>query len=164
MKRRAITALSCSIALAAVAFATGCGGDDNKSNDSASTTTTDTTTTASTADKAITIKMGEYFFDPKDATVSAGKVKITAPNTGKLLHELVLLKTNREPGSFKASGGEVDEKALEDSGIEIPGEIADVDPGKTKSATINLTPGKYAMICNISGHYAAGMYGSVTAK
>jgi uncharacterized cupredoxin-like copper-binding protein len=152
------------VALAAV-FLVACG-DDNNSGDNASTaTSTATTTTADqTAGKSVEIKMGEYFFDPKDVTVTAGKVKITAPNTGKLLHELVLLKTNKDPGSFKASGGEVDEKALEDSGIEIPGEIADVDPGKTKSATIDLSPGKYAMICNVSGHYKAGMYGSLTAK
>jgi uncharacterized cupredoxin-like copper-binding protein len=164
MRRRAITALSCSIALAAVPFATGCGGDDNSSNDNASTTTSGTTTTAPAAEKAVTIKMGEYFFDPKDVTVSAGKVKITAPNTGKQLHELVLFKTNKDPGSFKVSGGEVNEKALEESGATSPGEIPDVEAGKTKSATLDLTPGKYAMICNVPGHYAAGMYGSVTAK
>ena len=80
------------------------------------------------------------------------------------MHELVLLKTNRDPGSFEVSGGEVDEKALEESGAEIPGEIADVPPGKSKSMTVDLTPGKYAMICNLPGHYQRGMYGSLTAK
>ena len=30
--------------------------------------------------------------------------------------------------------------------------------------TVDLTPGKYAMICNLPGHYQRGMYGSLTAK
>ena len=58
----------------------------------------------------------------------------------------------------------MNEKALESSGAVSPGEIADVEAGKTKSATNDLTPGKYAMICNVPGHYEQGMYGSVTAK
>lgn len=91
-------------------------------------------------------------------------MKITAPNDGKVVHELVLLKTNRNPESFDVSGGEVDEKALEDSGVEIPGEIAEVPPGESKSKTVDLTAGKYAMICNLPGHYQRGMYGSLTAK
>jgi len=162
-----MAALSLSIALAAVPLASGCGGDDNSSNDSAGTTSTSsgsTTTDASSSGKSAEIKMGEYFFNPKDVTVSAGKVRITAPNTGKVVHELVLFKTNKNPGSFKVSNGEVNEKALEESGATSPGEIPDVEPGKSKSTTLNLTAGKYAMICNVPGHYAAGMYGTVTAK
>ena len=95
----------------------------------------------------------------------AGKVKITAPNVGKVEHELVLFKTNRDPGSFKVSGGRVNEEALEHAAdIEEAGEIADVEPGEAKSETFKLTPGKYVMICNVSGHYTAGMYGSITVK
>jgi len=164
MRTRAIAAPFLSVALAAV-FLTACGDDNNSGGNAGTTTSTATTTTAEqTAGKSVEIKMGEYFFDPKDVTVSAGDVKITAPNTGKVLHELVLIKTNKDPGSFEASGGEVDEDAIEASGATIPGEIPDVEPGKTKSATLKLTSGKYAMICNVPGHYEQGMYGSVTAK
>ncbi len=164
MRTRAIAGPFLLVALAAFSFA-ACGDDNNSGDNAGTTTSTPATTTAEeTAGKSVEIKMGEYFFDPKNVTVSAGDVKITAPNTGKVLHELVLLKTNKDPGSFEVSGGEVDEKALEDSGIEIPGEIADVEPGKTKSATLKLAAAKYAMICNVPGHYEQGMYGSVTAK
>jgi len=159
MRTRAIAGPSLLVALAAFSFAAGCGDDNG------TTTSTPTSTTAEqTAVRSIEIKMGEYFFDPKDATVTAGNVKITAPNTGKVLHELVLFKTDKDPGSFETSGGEVDEEAVEASGAKSPGEIPDVEPGKTKSATLKLTAGKYAMICNIPGHYAQGMYGSLTAK
>ena len=155
MRVRAIGSFCITTAL--IVFA-GCGDD---SNDSASTTTPPT---QQSGGSALEIRMDDYSFAPKDSTATAGRVKITAPNDGKVVHELVLLKTNRDPGSFEAPGGEVDEKALEESGAEIPGEIADVPPGKTKSVTVDLKPGKYAMICNVPGHYQRGMYGSLTAK
>lgn len=157
MRARAIAVVSLCIATGGTVFS-GCGDD---SNDSASTTTP---TTQQSGGSALEIRMDDYSFAPKDATATTGRVKITAPNDGKVVHELVLLKTNRDPGSFEVSGGEVDEKALEESGAEIPGEIADVPPGKSKSMTVDLTPGKYAMICNLPGHYQRGMYGSLTAK
>ena len=42
------------------------------------------------------------------------------------------------------------------------GEIPDVEADKTKSEEFELTPGKYVMFCNLPGHYAAGMYGTLT--
>ena len=45
---------------------------------------------------------------------------------------------------------------------ESPGEIPDVEAGATKSADFELKPGKYVMFCNLPGHYAAGMYGTLT--
>jgi uncharacterized cupredoxin-like copper-binding protein len=155
MRARTMMAVALCVATGGVVVA-GCGGDDG--NDSGSTTT------QKSGGNDLEIRMDDYSFTPKDATATAGRVKITAPNGGKVVHELVLLKTNRDPGSFDVSGGEVDEKALEDSGAEIPGEIADVPPGKSKSMTVDLTAGKYAMICNLPGHYQRGMYGSLTAK
>jgi uncharacterized cupredoxin-like copper-binding protein len=139
----------------------GCGDDNKSSSDSASTATT---TAQQSGGKSIEIRMDDYSFSPKDATASPGRVKITAPNDGKVVHELVLFKTDQDPGSFKVSGGEVNEQALEASGAKSPGEIADVESGQSKSATLDLTPGKYAMICNVVGHYQRGMYGSLTVK
>jgi uncharacterized cupredoxin-like copper-binding protein len=156
MRARAIAVVSFCIATGGIVFP-GCGGDDG--NDSAKPTTTQ-----QSGGSAPVIRMDDYSFSPKDATATAGRVKITAPNDGKVVHELVLLKTNRDPGSFEVSGGEVDEKALEESGAKIPGEIADVPPGKSKTMTVDLTPGNYVMICNLPGHYQRGMYGSLTAK
>jgi Sulfocyanin (SoxE) domain len=36
--------------------------------------------------------------------------------------------------------------------------------GESKTLELNLEPGKYALVCNISGHYAAGMYADFTVK
>jgi uncharacterized cupredoxin-like copper-binding protein len=148
-----LTALTLEIGLLAIV---GCGDDDG------GTTATTSTTGATQGGKSVKIEMGEFYFKPKDVSVDSGRVKITAPNVGKAEHELVILKTDRDAASFPVSGNRVDEKNLK--GAEDVGEIADVGPGETKNGSFVLKPGKYAMICNIPGHYKSGMYGSITAR
>jgi uncharacterized cupredoxin-like copper-binding protein len=108
--------------------------------------------------------MDDYTFSPSDATATAGAVTISAPNTGQLVHELVLAKTDVDPGALLTTAdGAVDEAKLEARG-EDAGEIADVLPQNSKEGTFKLTPGRYVMFCNIPGHYAQGMYGTLTVK
>lgn len=123
-----------------------------------------TTPANASGGKALQIVMSDDFFTPKDATVNAGSVTISSPNTGQLVHELVLVKTQADPSNLPTtSDGGVDEAKLESAGQDV-GEIADVSPGGTKKGTFKLTPGNYVMFCNVPGHYAAGMYGTITAK
>jgi uncharacterized cupredoxin-like copper-binding protein len=135
----------------------GCGGSDE------TTTTTETTTAAGGgAGATLQIKMDDYYFAPKNATAKAGPTTIEAPNEGSVEHELVLFKTNMDPASLPTeANGEVDEEKLDEVAEEV-GEIADVEPGDTKSEEFDLTPGKYVMFCNLPGHYAQGMYGTLT--
>jgi uncharacterized cupredoxin-like copper-binding protein len=155
-----------SLAIAAVVIlaapvASGCGGDDDNGDGGQAAapapTATQTTTQPPAADRALTIRMTEFAFNPKEAVAKAGKVTITAPNDGKVVHELVLLKTDEDPAALSKKGDKVDESTS-------VGEIADVEPGSTKKATFKLTPGKYAMVCALPGHYEGGMYGSLTVK
>lgn len=108
----------------------------------------------------VQVGMGDYFFQPQDATAAAGKVKISAVNNGQLPHELVLAKTNADPSQLPTKpDGSVNEEKLSS-----PGEIPDVAAGETKRGTINLAPGRYVMFCNLPGHYAQGMYGTLTVN
>src|SRR4051812_4563096 len=93
-------------AIALAAFAAGCGEASRKgggpppipppaATDVATTATAPAPTTETTATAKppaggaqLTVTMNEYSFDPKDATAKAGKVKISAPNKGKVTHEL----------------------------------------------------------------------------
>jgi uncharacterized cupredoxin-like copper-binding protein len=135
----------------------GCGGGG---------TTTETEAGAGEGGEGATleIKMGDYYFDPEDATAKAGPTTIEAPNEGKMEHELVLFKSEMDPAKLPTdANGEVDEEKLDESSeAEEIGEIADVEPGDTKSEEFDLTPGKYVMFCNLPGHYAQGMYGTLT--
>ncbi|MGZ5333099.1 MAG: plastocyanin/azurin family copper-binding protein [Solirubrobacterales bacterium] len=138
----------------------GCGGDDDGDGDGATTAAGTQPTGAATG--ALTIKMGDFFFNPKDATSAAGSVTIAAPNEGKVEHELVVFKSDADPASLPVAGGEVDEGALEAQGGRNVGEIEGVAPGQSKSGSFEFTPGKYVMFCNLPAHYKQGMYGSIT--
>ena len=148
------------LAIAAIVALAGCGGDDGGDGGQATTpepAATQTATQPAAAGRALTIRMTEFAFDPKDTTAKAGKVTITAPNDGKVVHELVLLKTDKDPAALPKKGDAVDESTS-------VGEIADVEPGSTKKATFKLAPGKYAMVCALPGHYEGGMFGSLTVE
>jgi uncharacterized cupredoxin-like copper-binding protein len=146
------------VTIAAI-FIAGCGGGDG------TTTTTENETAAAgggAGGGTLAIKLGDFFFAPKNVTAKAGPTTIEAPNEGSVEHELVLFKTNMNPAKLptEAAGG-VDEEKM-DQVAEEGGEVADVEAGKTKSGKFHLTPGKYVMFCNLPGHYAQGMYGTLT--
>jgi uncharacterized cupredoxin-like copper-binding protein len=154
-------ALLISATVTLAASVAGCGGSDNSGSDGKATpsapTTAETTTQPTAASGTITVRMSEFAFDPKNALAKAGRVTIAAPNDGKVVHELVVLKTNADPAHLPMDGDDVDESTN-------VGEIADVEPGASKKVTLTLKPGKYAMVCALPGHYKAGMYGSLTIQ
>ena len=125
----------------------GCGGDDGAGGgtqldadpgpdpDSPTPTATQVAAKPAASGRALTIHMTEYAFDPNDAVAKAGKVTISAPNDGAIVHELVLLKTNADPAALPKKGDAVDESSS-------VGEIADVAPGSTKKATFKLAAGQ----------------------
>jgi len=91
------------------------------------------------ASKTITIKAGNFFFDPDTVTSPSGVVNL----------ELV--------------GSTGDHTLVFDDGKE-PGFLLEVDGGGTDAKKIDLKPGKYTFYCNILGHRAQGMEGTLTVK
>ena len=97
------------------------------------------------------------------ATVAAGQMSFRALNTGWLNHELVVLPLaqGQFPGQrLIGPDGRVDESGSlgEASRTCGEGDGDGIAPGTTGWTTITLAPGRYELICNIAGHYAAGMY------
>lgn len=158
--RASIQGLLATLAVAASAaiLVAGCGSD------SAATTTESESEAASGggASASLNIALGDYFFAPKDVTAQAGPTTISAPNEGAVEHELVVFKTNMDPAKLPTeANGDVDEEKMDKVAI-AAGEVADVEAGETKSGNFKLTPGKYVIFCNLPGHYAQGMYGTLT--
>ena len=167
LQMRGVVSVAAMVAIGGILMV-GCGGGDN--NTTTTEAETETTTGAGAAGEAagggqgatLKIKMGEFYFKPKNATANAGPTTIEAPNEGSVEHELVLFKSNKNPAKLPTeANGEVNEEKL-DKEAEEAGEIADVEAGDTKSEEFELTPGKYVMFCNLPGHYAGGMYGTLT--
>jgi len=154
---RLLSAIATIAVLSLAAAGCGSSGDDSTAAAPPAQTPTATTSPARPAGNALTIKMSEFAFTPKDSNAKAGKVTITAPNVGNTVHELVVLKTAADPARLPKKNGKVDESTS-------VGEIADVGAGETKKHTFDLAPGTYAIVCALPGHYEGGMYGSITVK
>lgn len=90
-----------------------------------------------TASMTIAVEAAEYRFSPSSFVVKQGEVvRFTVHNAGKAPHEF----------EFEALGVEA---------LIPPGESVDVVVRADK-------PGKYALICDLPGHLAAGMQGTLT--
>jgi uncharacterized cupredoxin-like copper-binding protein len=154
--RRGLVGLAALSVLAGISMI-GCGSDS-----STPTTTEATTNGGASGGKTVEIKMGDFFFAPQEASAQAGPAVIEAPNEGSVEHELVVFKTSMDPAKLptEANGGVNEEKM--DEIAESAGEIPDVEAGETKSGSFKLSPGTYVMFCNLPGHYAQGMYGTIT--
>lgn len=150
------------------AFAAGCGGDDDDTatseeaaeSDEATEEESAATTTPAAGGETLKLEMGEFYYKPEDVTAKAGTITIDAANVGKAPHELVLAKTDADPAKLPtASDGSVEE-----DGLDIPGEVEEVEGGEDGTVTLDLQAGKYVMFCNLPGHYKGGMYGSLTVR
>ena len=110
-----------------------------------------------TATPRVNAKLVDFKILPTPRSAASGKITFTATNTGKVEHELVIVKTTKDATKLGRGDGTATEKG------EVA-ELEDVQPGKTKRLTVNLKPGHYVLLCNIGKHYGAGMYVNFTVK
>jgi uncharacterized cupredoxin-like copper-binding protein len=89
------------------------------------------------------------------ASVPAGNVQLAVHNRGPDAHELIVVKAAHGSGlPLRADGTTVNEDTLDrvTAGSLEPGE-----PGSARNLQVHLSPGRYEMFCNMSGHYLGGM-------
>ena len=122
------------------------------------------------------VRLQEYSMAVAPTSVKAGKVTFVVKNAGTMEHEMVLVKApdvaslpRVTVATADRAVGDVDEEAI--PAADLPGE-ASVQPGKTVTKAITLTPGTYVMICNIDtmqpdgtvlNHFQRGMDATITA-
>jgi uncharacterized cupredoxin-like copper-binding protein len=94
-------------------------------------------------------------------SIHAGTVVLEAANFGTIQHELLVFKSDLPPSGFPL---DPDGNIIEDGpGINLVSDGDNLDPGTTQSRTVDLTqPGSYLFLCNIPGHFKAGMFSVVT--
>ena len=95
------------------------------------------------------------------STIKAGTVNIETANFGTIQHELLVFKSDLAPSAYPLDkNGNIVEDG---SGIKLVSDGDNIDPGKTQTRTLDLTtPGTYLFVCNIPGHFKAGMFSQVT--
>jgi plastocyanin len=90
---------------------------------------------AATAATSVEVVSYDIYFEPKEITILANTdVTFTLPNEGVTLHNF----------------------SIDELGIDI-----DQNPGETDEVVINAPAGTYEFYCNVPGHKAAGMVGTL---
>lgn len=107
--------------------------------------------------------LSEFKVELDKTEIPAGNVTFQVKNTGALVHEFVVFKTDDAADKLPvaSSASEVEE---DDASLTSMGEVEDVPVGGSKSFSADLTPGSYVAICNVEGHYMSGMHIAFTVK
>jgi uncharacterized cupredoxin-like copper-binding protein len=106
--------------------------------------------------------MGPMGISVDAATAAAGKVTFEVTNTSReTIHEMIVAPIENVDVvlPYNVNENRVDEEAAHDLG-----EVAELEPGKKGSLTLELKPGLYVLYCNIPGHFMGGMWTTLTVK
>lgn len=129
-----------------------------------------TTVTVTLADMGMTRMMGGdapmgavMMLQATPQVVAAGKVSLVAQNRGWRTHELVVLPLARAAAAGQrvpGADGKVSESGSlgEASASCTSGAGEGIDSGAVGWVTLQLSPGRYELVCNLKNHYANGMY------
>ena len=124
-----------------------------------SAASTPSASTASASTTAIAATLKEYSIKLSAATAAPGAVTFTVTNSGTMVHEFVVLKTDVKAADLPLTNGAVTEDEYTSMG-----EVADLAAGASGTLTATLTAGHYAIICNLPGHVSQGMVADLTVQ
>ena len=95
-----------------------------------------------------------------DATsAKAGEVEFSIKNEETIGHEFLVVKSDIPDGEIPLVGDRFEEPS---EGLEVIDEIGEFPAGETKELTLTLESGNYQLVCNLAGHYEAGMHTTFT--
>ena len=130
---------------AALLIATACSGSPG------------TVPTGAPGDGTIVTTEKDFGIGLEETSTPAGSTTFDITNDGPSTHEFVVLKTDLAEDALPVDGSTVDE-----ANLDLVDEAEDIAPGVGTSLTVDLEPGSYVVICNVEGHYAAGMHAALT--
>jgi uncharacterized cupredoxin-like copper-binding protein len=103
------------------------------------------------------------------SSVAAGTVSFLATNAGNIVHELVILPLVAPQTVGSRTIGD-------DARIDEGGSLGEasatcgagggdgIAPGSSGWVTVDLPAGTYEIVCNLPGHYGAGMYSQLVVR
>ena len=116
------------------------------------------TGSAGSAAATVRVTLKEFTLKPSTTSVRSGKVTFVVVNSGRVDHELVVLRTKAPADDLPlASTRDVYE-------IGRVGTTRTIDAGRRKNLTLTLKPGHYSLICNLPGHYRAGQFADFAVR
>jgi uncharacterized cupredoxin-like copper-binding protein len=88
-------------------------------------------------------------------TVKAGQVRFDVTNWSRgMIHEMMIVAVDNPQAPLPYDYTQT--KVAEDQ-VKVLGDTENLQPNASKSLEVTLAPGTYLLICNVPGHYAAGM-------
>jgi len=88
-------------------------------------------------------------------TIKAGPVRFDVTNWSRgIVHEMLVVAVD-EPNV--ALPYDYDHARVSEDQVKVLGETDELEPNRSKTLELALSPGVYLLICNVPGHYAAGM-------
>jgi hypothetical protein len=116
------------------------------------------TPTAAVGATTVNVTLQEYSVIPAAASAPAGDVTFSATNSGAEDHELVVVKSDLDPGALPTK----EDGSIDEAQVDVIGEIEPFAAGSTEQAAFNLDAGAYVLLCNIvdkegDAHYKLGM-------
>jgi uncharacterized cupredoxin-like copper-binding protein len=105
----------------------------------------------------VSVRLSDFRITPSAPRAKAGKVTFVVRNVTSIPHEMVVIRTRMPAGGLPMSNG----RAVEKGSL---GETGDLAGGRTKTITLTLGRGHYALICNVPGHYMSGMHANFSVS
>jgi len=125
-----------------------------------SSSSSSTTSSAGDSDTGgISATEKDFAIDLASSSAPAGSVTFNISNEGPSTHEFVIVKSDDAPDALPVKDNEVEEDKLD-----VVDEAEDIAPSTTGTLTTDLEAGSYVIICNVTGHYEAGMHTAFTVS
>ena len=141
LRRPAAVLISATI----IGLVAACGG-------AATPTPSTSVASSAAAGGAIAVELKEWAVTPASLTAKAGEVTFSIKNSGTVVHEFVVVKTDMKADALPVTGSKIDESAL--TPVD---EVEDIAVGATPALKVTLAAGHYVVLCNIESHYGRGM-------
>jgi uncharacterized cupredoxin-like copper-binding protein len=93
--------------------------------------------------------------------VRAGAAMLRVDNRGPDSHELIVVRVARGRLPLRRDGLTVDEDAVE---RDTAGTLEPGQPGTRRELRLHLEPGRYELLCNMTGHYMGGMHSILVVR
>lgn len=156
-------AFGMSLLLATGALAFACGGGTAAEKPAASTGSSSSGSAGASAPTAgegkVSVTLAEWSVKPATATVKGGKVSMKVTNGGATPHELVVVKTDVAQDKLEKANGIADEAKYKPLV-----RTKQLNGSESTELEVDLSPGKYVLLCNVSGHYDLGMHTAFTVN
>jgi iron uptake system component EfeO len=144
MHRPLITSAGALVVAAALAACTGSGSSASPSSQGSS---------GGAGGTSVDVTLTEFKIEISKTDLAAGPVTFNIKNGGTIAHEFVVIDTDTPSASLPVKDSEVEE-----DGLTVVDEKEEIEPGSTVTLTVDLAAGHYDAICNVEGHYSAGMH------